>query len=303
MQGKESQYNQTYCGYVTIVGRPNVGKSTLLNSLVGQKISITSRKSKTTRSRIVGVNTDKEYQIIYTDTPGVQNAPAHAMDRYMNKEAANSIIGVDILLYMVEILKWTEPDRHALQLIKHTDVPVILVLNKMDKIKDNLPALPYVEALSKKMDFSEIIPVSALSGENLKLLEQHIKKRLPTKIFEYADYHITDKPMRYFAAEFIREKLIRGLGEELPYSTAVTIERFEEKQEVICINAVIWVATKGQKGIVIGRKGDKLKHIGKQARMEMEYMFGNKVFLRLWVKSRNKWMNREIFLKKLGFDF
>lgn len=302
MPEKKSQNSQTYCGYVTILGRPNVGKSTLLNNLIGQKLSITSRKPQTTRRHTIGVNTIDNHQIIYVDTPGMQDSPGNAMNRYMNKEATNAIAGVDIIIFMVEALKWTSLDEHVLNLIKQKTVPIVLVINKMDKIKGKEAILPYLKELSEKMNFKEIIPLSALSRNSLKPLEKCIKALLPTGIFQYPDDQVTDKSQRHFAAEFIREKLIKRLGEELPYTTTVTIDEFVEKEKIIHIDAIIWVATKGQKAIVIGQKGAGLKAVGEQARKDMERMFESKVFLRTWVKVKDKWMDNEISIKQLGFD-
>jgi len=217
-----------YCGYATILGRPNVGKSTLLNNLIGQKISITSRKPQTTRRHIIGVNTGDNYQIIYIDTPGMQDSPINAINRYMNKEASNAIAGIDLLIYMVEALKWTALDEHVLELIKNQSAPIILVVNKIDKVKDKEPILPYLKELSEKMNFKEIIPLSALSRNSLRPLEQCIKDLLPEGPFQYPDDQVTDKTQRFFAAEFIREKLIKRLGDELPYSLTVTIDSFVE---------------------------------------------------------------------------
>lgn len=302
MPKNNSKNKQTYCGYVTILGRPNVGKSTLLNNLIGQKLSITSRKPQTTRRHTIGVNTNENYQIIYIDTPGLQDSPINAMNRYMNKEATNALAGIDILIYVVEALKWTALDEHILRLIKDNTAPIILAINKMDKIKDKETMLPSLKELSGKMNFKEIIPISALSRKSLRPLEKSIKKLLPTGSFQYPDDQITDKSQRYFAAEFIREKLIKRLGEELPYTTTVTIDSFVEKEKIIHIDAIIWVASKGQKTIVIGQKGAGLKAVGEQARKDMERMFENKVFLRTWVKVKDKWMDNELAIKQLGFD-
>ena len=302
MPKNNSKNKQTYCGYVTILGRPNVGKSTLLNNLIGQKLSITSRKPQTTRRHTIGVNTDENYQIIYIDTPGLQDSPINAMNRYMNKEATNALAGIDVLIYVVEALKWTALDEYILGLIKDNTAPIILAINKMDKIKDKETMLPFLKELSGKMNFKEIIPISALSRKSLRPLEKSIKKLLPIGSFQYPDDQITDKSQRYFAAEFIREKLIKRLGEELPYTTTVTIDSFVEKEKIIHIDAIIWVASKGQKTIVIGQKGAGLKAVGKQARKDMERMFENKVFLSTWVKVKDKWMDNELAIKQLGFD-
>ena len=302
MPENNSQNVRMHCGYVTIIGRPNVGKSTLLNNLIGQKISITSRKPQTTRWPIIGVNTDDNYQIIYIDTPGMQDSPINAINRYMNKEARNAIAGIDLLIYMVEALEWTALDEHVLKLIKNQTVPIILVANKIDKIKDKETILPYLKELSEKMNFKEIIPLSALSRNSLRPLEQCIKDLLPEGPFQYPVDQVTDKTQRFFAAEFIREKLIKRLGDELPYSLTVTIDSFVEKEKIIHIDAIIWVATQGQKMIVIGQQGEGLKAAGSQARRDMERMFDCKVFLRTWVKVKDKWMDNELAIKQLGFN-
>ena len=294
--------SQTYCGYVTILGRPNVGKSTLLNNLIGQKISITSRKPQTTQRHTIGVNTDKNHQIIYIDTPGMQEAPANAMNRYMNREATNALAGIDVLIYVVDVLQWTALDEYIINMIKDKTAPIILAVNKMDKVKNKKKLLPFLQEISEKNNFKEIIPISALSRKSLKPLKKSINILLPPGTFQYPDDQITDKSQRYFAAEFIREKLIKRLGEELPYTTTVTIDEFVEKEEIIHINAIIWVASKGQKTIVIGRNGTGLKEVGEQARKDMEHMFASKVFLRTWVKVKDKWMNNELAIKQLGFD-
>lgn len=302
MPEDNSQNVRMHCGYVTIIGRSNVGKSTLLNNLVGQKISITSRKPQTTRRHIIGVNTDDNYQIIYIDTPGMQDSPVNAINRYMNKEASSAIAGIDLLIYMIEALKWTALDEHVLKLIKNQTVPIILVVNKIDKVKDKKPILPYLKKLSGKMNFKEIIPISALSRNSLRPLEQCIKDLLPECPFQYPDDQVTDKTQCFFAAEFVREKLIKRLGDELPYSLTVTIDSFVEKGKIIHIDAIIWVATRGQKAIVIGQQGEGLKAVGSQARRDMECMFDCKVFLRTWVKVKDKWMDNERAIKQLGFD-
>ena len=302
MPENNSQNVRTHCGYVTILGRPNVGKSTLLNNLIGQKISITSRKPQTTRRHTIGVSTDENYQIIYIDTPGMQDSPVNAINRYMNKEAINAIAGIDLLIYLVEALKWTALDEHVLKLVKNQTVPIILVVNKVDKVRKKESILPYLKEVSEKMNFREIIPVSALSRSSLKPLKHCIKKLLPEGPFQYPGDQVTDKTQRYFAAEFVREKLIKRLSDELPYSLTVTIDSFVEKEKIIYIDAIIWVATRGQKAIVVGEEGVGLKAVGTQARGDMERMFDRKVFLRTWVKIKDKWMDNELAIKQLGFD-
>lgn len=293
---------RNYCGYIAILGRTNVGKSTLLNNLIGQKISITSRKPQTTRHRLLGINTDDNYQMIYVDTPGMQDAPKDTMGKSMNKETKNAIAGIDLLIYMVEILKWTDLDEHLLKMIKYQTTPVILVINKIDRVKDKELMLPYLQKISEKKNFVAIIPVSALSRKSLLPLKKCIKNILPAREFQYDSDQITDKNKSYFAAEFIREKLIKRLGAELPYSTTVTIDSFSKKGNIFYIDAIVWVTKKNQKSIVIGKKGLVLKAIGGQARKEMEIMFNDRVWLNIWVKVKEKCGHDQLSIGQLGSD-
>ena len=290
------------CGYIAIFGRPNVGKSTLLNQILGQKISITSRKPQTTRLQLLGIKSHNNTQFIYVDTPGIQQAPRNAINRHMNREAINAIQDVDILIYMIEAMSWTDKDKYVLDLLNTADAPVILVLNKVDKIKDKQKLLPFIEKMKDKKKFKEIIPVSAKTKDNISRLECSIQELLPIAPQLFPDDQITDRNEQFFAAEYIREKLTRKLGDELPYHLTVTIEYFKYENELIHISALIWVSSKGQKAIIIGKNGTILKQIGEQARIDMEKLFAKKVFLQTWVKVKDKWIDNAQALKQFGYS-
>lgn len=290
-----------YCGFVAIIGRPNVGKSTLLNHILGQKISITSRKPQTTRHQILGVKTSSTSQVVYVDTPGIHNRRSTAINRYMNR-AANSVLNdVDLVLFVVQALQWTEEDEVVLSRLQDIQAPVLLVVNKIDKIGDKNELLPYIEKLTAMRQFDAVIPVSALHAENIDQLEADVYERLPENQAYFPDDQITDRNIRFLSAEIIREKLIRELGQELPYTTTVEIDRFEEEQAITRIYATVYVETKGQKAIIIGRKGARLKSIGTKARVDIEKMLDGKVYLELWVKIREGWSNDERALASLGY--
>ena len=307
------------CGYAAIIGRPNVGKSTLLNHILGQKISITSRRPQTTRHRILGIKTTPEAQVIYVDTPGLHRGGKRAMNRYMNRVAASSIKDVDVALFVVEGLRWTPEDQDVLERLKKENVPVILVVNKVDKITDKETLLPHLQKVSGYMrragcpsgvgagmrenhDFVQIIPISARHGTNVEALEQEILRLLPLAPHMYPEDQVTNRSERFLAAELVREKLTRRLGQEVPHSLTVSIEQFSEEAGIINITALIWVEKPGQKSIVIGKDGGVLKEVGTQARQDMERIFDNKVFLTLWVKVKEGWSEDERALRSLGYD-
>jgi GTP-binding protein Era len=289
------------CGYVALVGRPNVGKSTLMNHLLGQKLSITSRKPQTTRHRLLGIKTTEHAQIIYVDTPGIHQHGKRAMNRYMNRTASSVIEDVHVVVFLVEALKWTEEDEMVLNVLKAASVPVILAVNKVDRIKQKEELLPFLQQLNQKMDFIEVVPISALGGSNLTQLEEAIVKHLDISAPYYPEDQLTDRSSRFMAAEIIREKLMRSLGQELPYATTVEIEKFEEQGNLYRINALIWVERENQKAIVIGNKGERLKKIGQQARLDMQKLFDHKVHLELWVKVKEGWSDDERALSSLGY--
>jgi GTP-binding protein Era len=295
---KELQYRS---GFVAIVGRPNVGKSTLMNHILGQKISITSSKPQTTRHRILGIKTTDDSQVIYVDTPGVHLNAKKAMNRYMNRAATTSLEEAELILFLVEATTWNEEDENVLNRLKSIKTPVVLVVNKVDRVKDKEELLPVLQELSQKMEFASVIPLSALKGSNIHELEKLVYERLPEAPPMFPEEYVTDRSERFLAAELVREKLMRSLGKELPYATTVEIESFKEEDGMLRIHALIWVERKSQKRIVIGKGGEKLKEVGKQARIDMEKLFGTKVFLQLWVKVKEGWSDNERILSSLGY--
>ncbi len=289
------------CGFVAIVGRANVGKSTLLNHLLGQKISITSQKPQTTRHRIIGIKTDEQAQIIYVDTPGLHRAAHRAINRFMNRSASSAIQDVDVVVFVVEALRWTSEDSFVLKRLKSCRRPVILAPNKVDRVGDKGGLLPYLAETSTYMDFDELIPISATKGDNLAQLEHAVIRRLPAGPLIFPEDQSTDRSERFLAAEIVREKLMRKLGEEVPYRLTVGVERFTEERDLTAIDAVIWVERKGQKAIVIGKDGRTLKSVGMEARKDLERLLGRKVFLRTWVKVKEGWSDDERVLREMGY--
>lgn len=290
-------------GYISIIGRPNVGKSTLINRVLGQKLCITSRRPQTTRHRILGIKTEDDSQLIYVDTPGLHIDGKRAMNRYLNRAAASSIDDVDVILFVVDGLSWTDEDEQVLERLKsNANSPVILVLNKVDKLSDKEALLPHIQNIVKKYDFAKVLPISARKGINVAELETEVKLLVPEGELIFPEDQFTDRSSRFLAAEMVREKLFRMLGQELPYSITVEIETFKQDDKLLRIGAVIYVERDGQKSIVIGKKGELLKSVGREARMEMENLFETKVFLELWVKVRDGWSDNERMLKNLGYN-
>lgn len=295
--------NETYCGMVAIVGRPNVGKSTLLNKILGQKISITSRKPQTTRHRIMGIDTEDNKQAIYVDTPGLHKDEKRAINRVMNRAASSSLGDVGLILFVVEGTRWTEEDDMVLEKIKNAIVPCWLVVNKTDKIKDKDDLLPHFKTLVEKFKFEKIVPVSAKQGTAVEDLRREIFHSLPESEFYFPEDYITDRSQRFMAAEIIREKLMRFTGDELPYSVTVEIEQFKMAENgVFQINGLILVERDSQKPMIIGKGGAQLKRIGVEARQDMENLFDTKVFLELWVKVKSNWSDDDRALRSLGYD-
>lgn len=289
-------------GYAAIVGRPNVGKSTLMNTLLGEKLSITSPKPQTTRWQILGIKIVDDAQIIFVDTPGINREQGRAMNRHLNKLASSVLHDADVIIFMVDASSWRSEDDLVLEKLKHTDKPVILVINKVDLLKDKAELLPTIIRLKEKYSFKTIVPISALDNDNLEALEEVIVDLLPSGPMLFPEDQITDKSIRFQASEIIREKLIQATGEELPYAITVEIEEFKQEPELTEINAIIWVERQGQKIIVIGKKGARLKKVGTLARHEIETLTGNKVFLRLWVKIKENWTDDDRALRSLGYE-
>jgi len=288
-------------GYVAIVGRPNVGKSTLLNALIGEKISIVSRKAQTTRHRITGIRTDRNAQYVFVDTPGFQTQHTNALNRAMNRGVTQALADVDLVLFVIEADRFGGKDKVVLDLLPQ-DKPVILVVNKTDRVKDKAAFMPFLADVASRRDFAAVVPVSASSGKQLAELLAEARKHLPHEELLFAEDEMTDKSSRFIAAEYIREKLFRLLGDELPYSTTVEIEKFEEEGALKRIFAAIVVDRGGHKAIVIGKGGETLKRIATEARQDMERLFGGKVYLEIWVKVKSGWTDDERLLKSLGYE-
>ncbi|RJT43151.1 GTPase Era [Rahnella woolbedingensis] len=293
---------KNYCGFIAIVGRPNVGKSTLLNELLGQKISITSRKPQTTRHRIMGIHTEGPYQAIYVDTPGLHMEEKRAINRLMNRAASSSIGDVELVIFVVEGTHWTPDDEMVVNKLRDIKAPVLLAINKIDNVTDKSKLLPHLQFLSEQMNFIDIVPMSAEKRINVDTIASIVRKRLPEAVHHFPEDYITDRSQRFMASEIIREKLMRFLGEELPYSVTVEIERFVSNERGgYDINGLILVEREGQKKMVIGNKGSKIKTIGIESRQDMENMFEAKVHLELWVKVKSGWADDERALRSLGY--
>ena len=290
------------CGFAAIVGRPNVGKSTLLNRIVGQKLTITSSRPQTTRHKILGIKTSLAGQVIYVDTPGLHRAGKSAINRYLNRTAMSALTDVDVVLWVVEALHWNDEDEDILTSLDQTTAQVILVINKVDKIKDKSALLPFLQEVSQKRKFTAVIPLSARGGDNIERLETVVLSLLPEGERLFPDDQVTDRSERFLAAELLREKLMRRLGDELPYAVTVQIETFSKQNEVLHIHAVIWVEKESQKAIVIGKGGEVLKEIGRRARISMEQAFDTQVFLKTWVRVKESWSEDERLLRQLGYD-
>ncbi|MEJ2405711.1 MAG: GTPase Era [Candidatus Thiodiazotropha sp.] len=291
-----------HCGYAAIVGRPNVGKSTLLNALIGMRLAITSHKAQTTRHSILGVKSLAQGQIIYVDTPGIHERQDNAMNRYLNRTARTALLDVDVLVFVVEALRWTREDEKVMEMVRQQSVPTLLAVNKVDNVPQKEALLPYLSELAAHYDFREIIPLSAKKGQNLPQLEAAVLQALPEGDNFYPEEQLTDRPEKFFAAEMVREQVTRRYAKELPYAVSVEIERFEEKDGRYRINAVIWVEKPGQKGIIIGKEGRALKEVGTQARKAMEAFFDRKVHLEVWVKVKKSWSSDEAALVRLGYS-
>lgn len=288
-------------GYIAIVGRPNVGKSTLLNRLIGEKISIVSRKAQTTRHRITGILTNDDAQFVFVDTPGFQTKFSNALNRAMNRGVTQTLHDVDVVLFVIEAGRYDAKDKAVVRLLPK-DIPVILVVNKTDQLKNREALLPFLAEVSADHDYTDIVPVSAAKGRQTDDLLKAARKHLPNEGLMFPEDELTDKSERFLASEYIREKVFRLLGDELPYATAVEIERFEIDGALRRINAAIVVDRESHKAIVIGKGGDSLKRIATEARQDMERLFDGKVYLEIWVKVKSGWNDDERLLKSLGYE-
>ena len=288
-------------GYIAIVGRPNVGKSTLLNQLVGEKISIVSRKAQTTRHRIMGILTNPDAQYVFVDTPGFQTRFSNALNRAMNRGVTQTLADVDVVFFVLESGRFDAKDEAVLRLLPE-DVPVILVVNKTDQVKDKSSLLPFLSKVAEKREFAAVVPVSAAKGKQTDDLLKVARKYLPYEELLFPEDELTDKSERFLASEYIREKLFRLLGDELPYAVTVEIEKFEVEGQLRRIYAAIVVDKDSHKAMVIGKGGESLKRIASEARQDMERLFDGKVYLEVWVKVKSGWADDERLLKSLGYE-
>jgi GTP-binding protein Era len=289
------------CGYIAIVGRPNVGKSTLMNALIGAKVSITSRKAQTTRHRITGIQTTEHAQFIYVDTPGFQTRHSNALNKTLNRTVTNTLTASDVILYIIEAGTFGPADQQVLDLIPK-NVPCILVINKSDRVKDKAVLLPFAQQIAAKHDFSAVVPVSAKLGFQLDNLQGEIRRFLPENAPVYGPDDITDRSEKFLAAEIVREKVFRFVGDELPYTSTVLIEKFEQEGDLRRVFAAILVERDTHKSMVIGQKGARLKDISTQARLDMERLFGGPVYLEVWVKVKSGWADNEAGLRAYGYE-
>jgi len=289
------------CGYIAIVGRPNVGKSTLMNALIGAKISITSRKAQTTRHRITGIQTKDQAQFVYVDTPGFQTKHSNALNRTLNRTVTTTLTAVDVVLYVVEAGMFSQADISVLELLPK-NIPCILVINKADHIKDKAVLMPFAAQVASRFNFAAIVPVSARQGFQLDSLEAEVKKHLPINAPMFAEDDITDKSEKFLAAEIVREKVFRFVGDELPYTSTVLVEKFEVEGNLRRVFIAILVDRDGHKAMLIGKKGERLKEISTQSRQDMEKLFGGPVYLEIWVKIKSGWADNEAGLRAYGYE-
>ena len=296
--GAEPNYRS---GYAAILGRPNVGKSTLVNHLLGRKLSITSRRPQTTRHRILGIKTTPAYQVVFVDTPGIHQGRGCALNRYMNRAAAGALDDGDVVVFMIEAGRWTEGDERVLHRLRETRSPIIVGINKVDRIADKSKLLPFMADVSRRTGLDELIPISARRGVNTDALESDIVDRLPPGEPLYPNDQLSDRNERFLSAELIREQLTDRLNQELPYRLSVEIERFSDASDPVRIAAIVWVERRSQKPIVVGREGATLKKAGTRARREIETLLGRRVHLDLWVKVKAGWSDDEQALNRLGY--
>lgn len=290
------------CGFVAIIGRPNVGKSTLLNAIIGAKISITARKPQTTRHRVLGIQTRGDIQAVFIDTPGLHTKAKKALNRTLNRAAMSAMLDVDVVLFMIEAKRWADDDQWILDKLSSVKQPVILLINKIDRVKNKRELMPFLQKMADKYPFVEIVPLSATQGDNVDQLNASVAKYLPESVHLFPCDQVTDRGERFLVTEIIREKLIRHLGEEVPHSIAITLDKYIIEDNVRHISVVVWVEREGQKKIVIGKNGAVLKKIGTLARKELEDYFEQKVFLQCWVKVKKQWSDDVRALRYFGVD-
>src|SRR5690625_1088208 len=289
-------------GFIALIGRPNVGKSTLLNQMAGEKVAIVSRKPQTTRHRILAIRHLPDAQLIFVDTPGLHARTPREMNRYLNRAASSALADVDAIVFMVDGLSWTDDDELALAKARQTGTPLLLVVNKADRIADKSSLLPHIDMLASKADVVEIIPMSARRGTQIDVLESALLKLMPESPQLFPEEQLTDRSDRFRAAELVREQVMRTLGQELPYASTVEIEAMEADGELMRVSAIVWVERPGQKAIVIGKKGQTLKQIGQDSRLEMERLFDRRGYLQLWVKVREGWSDDRRAMQSVGYE-
>ena len=292
----------TKCGFIAIVGRPNVGKSTLMNNIIGQKISITTRKPQTTRNNILGVKTVGDEQLVFVDTPGMHVNEPRNLNRTMNKTAASALRDVDAVAFVVECNRWNDDDELVLEKVKKKNCPIILLLNKVDKIANKGDVLTFISLMQEKLNFHSIIPISAVKGTQVDRFLTLLSEIIPESPHYFEKEQITDKNLSFQIQELIREKLFICLGDELPYSLTVIVEKIEDTEKLLRVNALIMIERAGQKKIVVGAKGENLKKVGTQSRMELENILGKKVYIGLWVKVKDNWADNDKLLKQFGIS-
>ncbi|MCB1594119.1 MAG: GTPase Era [Xanthomonadales bacterium] len=289
------------CGYVAVIGKPNVGKSTLINNIVGEKVSIVTAKPQTTRHQILAIATSEQGQILFIDTPGIHTGHKKALNKFMNRTASTAVNDVDLILFVVESLKWNKDDEKALSALKHCKAPVLLIINKDDLVKKKETLLAYAHELFAKFNFTEVFYLSASKGKGVEPLINSIYQYLPQSENYFSDDFLTDKPTKYLVSELIREQLMLRFHQELPYSLTVEVESFKDQGNIVHIHSVIWVERPIQKNMVIGKQGASLKHVGIQSRKEIEDLLGKKVNLKLWVKVKSAWADNDKLLQQLGY--
>jgi GTP-binding protein Era len=292
----------TRCGYAALIGRPNVGKSTLLNRMLGEKVAITSRKPQTTRHQLVGIHTDGEVQTLFVDTPGLHRAEKRALNRYMNRTANAAVRDVDVAVMLVDRTAWNHNDELAFEALERCPNHKIVVINKVDLLKDKATMLPVISSLAERCPGLEVVPVSALGGQQVDDLIRLIQSHMPESPFYFPVDQLTDRSERFLVSEMIREKLMRRLGQELPYELTIQIESFKREEDIVHIDAAILVEKVSQRGIVLGKGGQRIRDVGTDARVDMEKLLGTKVMLKLWVKVKSGWSDDERALRSLGYD-
>lgn len=292
----------TSCGVVSIAGRPNVGKSTLLNKLIGQKLSITAHKPQTTRHSILGIQTTDDRQVIYVDTPGIHVTGTQKLNQVLNRTASSSLHDVDVIILLIQAMVWNDDDQRAYDLVSNSGVPFFIAINKIDTIKHKKDLLPFLTKIPSHERLQQVMLISARKGAGVDALVAGVHKLIPEAPWQFGADELTDRSSRFLAAEAVREQLTRLLSAELPYALSVEIETFEESPDLLRIGAVIWVDKSSQKGIVIGKGGSQLKEVGSRARSTLETLFGTQVFLQLWVRVKEGWADDERALRSLGYE-